>query len=176
METNMKQEDKQFLAELAKELNTQDNAATRNPIWCIMDKEIVSVPDGCGDFKVVTDDERTILLEDFAEEMAEQVPGELAQEVNDAICLCDDTDELRVVLDNYTDEDPDDYRMYEADKEDRICRDATGFLTKKSAEEHLRLNAHHYSNEARAYALSAWRNPVFERLINIIKNTNWEEL
>lgn len=172
----MKQEDKQFLAELAKELNTQDNAATRNPIWCIMDKEIVFTPDGNGDFKVVTDDERTMPLEDFADEIAEQVPEELAQEVNDAICLCDDTDELRAVLDNYTDEDPDDYRMYEADKEDRICRDATGFLTKKSAEEHLRLNAHHYSNEARAYALSAWRNPVFERLINIIKNTNWEEL
>ena len=42
----MTQEDKQFLAELAKELNTQDNAATRNPIWCIMDKETVTVPDG----------------------------------------------------------------------------------------------------------------------------------
>lgn len=55
---SMNAEDKQFLAELQKELNTQDNDATRNPIWCIMDKEIVLVPDDCGDFKVVTDDER----------------------------------------------------------------------------------------------------------------------
>ena len=54
--------------------------------------------------------------------------------------------------------------------------DATGFLTKKSAEEHLKQNAHHYSKEARSYALSALRNPVFERLINIIKNTNWKEI
>ncbi len=172
----MKQEDKQFLADLAKELNTQDNAATRNPIWCIMDKEIVSVPDGCGDFKVVTDDERTIFLEDFADEIAEQVPAELAQEVCGAICLCDNTDELRTVLATYTSEDPDDYCMFDAREEERICRDATGFLTKKSAEEHLKQNAHHYTKEARAYALSAWRNPVCEKLINIIKTTNWEEL
>lgn len=172
----MNQEDKQFLADLAKELNTQDNAATRNPIWCIMDKEIVFTPEDNGDFKVVTDDERTMLLEDFADEIAEQVPAELAQEVNDAICLCDDTDELRTVLATYTGEDPDDYCMFDARKEDLICRDATGFLTKKSAEEHLKQNAHHYTKEARAYALSAWRNPVFERLINIIKNTNWEEV
>lgn len=172
----MKQEDKQFLSELAKELNTQDNAATRNPIWCIMDKEIVSVPDGCGDFKVVTDDERIMLLEDFAEEMAKQVPDTLKQETEEALCLCDDTDELRTVLATYTSEDPDDYCMYDARKEERICRDATGFLTKKSAEEHLKQNAHHYSKEARAYALCAWRNPVYEKLISIIKTTNWEEL
>lgn len=171
----MTQEDKRFLADLAKELNTQDNAGTRNPVWCIMDKEIVSVPDGCGDFKVVTDDERIILLEDFAEEMAEQVPDALKQETEEALCLCDDTDELRTVLETNTSEDPDDYCMFDARKEDRICRDATGFLTKKSAEEHLKQNAHHYSKDARAYALSAWRNPVYEKLINIIKTTNWEE-
>lgn len=172
----MKQEDKLFLADLARELNTQDNAATRNPVWCIMDKETVIVPEGCGDFKAVTDDERVMPLEDFADEIAENVSEEYEQEVMEAICLCDDTDELRNVLEEYTSEDPYDYCMFEARKEDCICRDATGFLTKKSAEEHLKQNAHHYSKEARAYALSAWRNPVYERLINIIKTTNWEEL
>ena len=171
----MKQEDKQFFAELAKELNTQDNAATANPIWCIMDKEIVAVPDDCGDFKIVRNDEGFMLLEDFAEKMAEQVPDVLKQETEEALCLCDNTDELRDVLETYTSEDPDDYRMFDACEKDRICRDATGFLTKKSAEEHLKQNAHHYSKDARAYALSAWRNPVYEKLINIIKTTNWEE-
>lgn len=172
----MKQEDKQFLAELAKELNTQDNAATRNPIWCIMDKEIVLVPDDYGDFKVVTDSERTITLEDFADEMAENVPEALEPEVQEAICMCDDTVELRDALETYTSEDPNDYILFDARREERICRDSTGFLTKKSAEEHLKQNAHHYSYEARVYALSAWRNPVFERLIDIIKTTNWEEI
>lgn len=172
----MKQEDKKFLADLAKELNTQDNAATRNPIWCIMDKETVIVPDGCGDFKIVTDGERTMSLEDFADAIAENVPELLEPEVQEAICMCDDTDELRDALETYISEDPNDYCMFDARKEERICRDATGFLTKKSAEEHLKLNAHHYTKEARAYALSAWRNPVYERLIDIIKNTNWGEI
>ena len=173
----MKQEDKQFLAELAKELNTQDNASTRNPIWCIMDKDTVFTPDGNGDFLVVAGPEGAIPLEDFADEISEEASSEaLGQEINEAINLCTDTYELREVLEDYTDKNPYDYTIYDASKEERICRDATGFLTKKSAEEHLQQNAHHYSNEARAYALSAWRNPVYEKLINIIKNTNWETL
>ena len=172
----MKQEDKQFLAELAKELNTQDNAGTANPVWCIMDKEIVFTPDGNGDFLVVAGPEKAIPLEDFADEISEEASSEkLGQEVNGAINLCTDTYDLREVLENYTDKNPYDYTIYDARKEDRICRYATGFLTKKSAEEHLKQNAHHYSKDARAYALSALRNPVFEKLIRIIKTTNWEE-
>lgn len=172
----MKQEDKKFLADLAKELNTQDNDGTANPIWCIMDKETVVVPEGCGDFKVVTYDERTLPLEVFVEQMAERVPEALVTEFKYVLSTCIDTEELRDILAEYTGTDVSVYNLYEARKEDCICRDATGFLTKKSAEEHLKQNAHHYTKEARAYALSAWRNPVFERLINIIKNTNWEEI
>lgn len=172
----MTQEDKQFLAELAKELNTQDNAATANPIWCIMDKEIEFVPEDNGDFFVVVSSDGAIPLEDFVDEMLEQVPDALKQEAEEALCMCTNTDELKEALEAFTSENADDYQMYEACKEERICRDATGFLTKKSAEEHLKQNAHHYTKEARAYALSAWRNPVYERLIKIIKETNWEEL
>lgn len=172
----MNKEDKKFLADLAKELNTQDNAATRNPIWCIMDKEIEFVPEGDGDFFVVVGPEKAMPLEDFADEIAENVSEELESEIREAICLCDNTDELRAILEDYTEEDPYDYCIFDARKEERICKDATGFLTKKSAEEHLKLNAHHYTKEARAYALSAWRNPVFERLIDIIKTTNWEKV
>lgn len=73
MERYMKQEDKKFLADLAKELNTQDNAATRNPVWCIMDKEIVFTPEGNGDFLVVVGPEKAIPLEDFADEMKDVV-------------------------------------------------------------------------------------------------------
>lgn len=171
----MKQEDKQFLAELAKELNTQDNAGTTNPVWCIMDKETVIVPEGSGDFRVIVDD-GVISLEDFADEVAGQVPEELEQEVREAVCQCSDTDELKDLLEEYSYEGSFDFCMYDASKEEHICRDATAFLTKKSADEHLKSNAHHYSKEARAYALCAWRNPVYERLINIIKTTNWEEV
>lgn len=172
----MKQEDKQFLAELAKELNTQDNAATRNPIWCIMDKETIIVPEGDEDFMLVVGPEICMPLEDFVEYIINEVPEVLQEQAEEDFSLCDNIDELREALETYTSEDPYSYNMYNAGKEERICRDATGFLTKKSAEEHLKINAHHYSDEARVYALSAWRNPVYEKLIKIIKTTNWEEI
>jgi len=172
----MKQEDKKFLAELAKELNTQDNAGTANPIWCIMDQEDIIMPEGDGDFKLVVGPEAAAPLNDFVDWIVGEVSEELKEEAEEAFFLCDDTDELRNALEEYTGEDPYSYSMYDASMEERICRNATGFLTKKSAEEHLKQNAHHYSKDARAYALSAWRNPVRERLIKIIKETNWEEL
>ena len=127
----MNQEDKQFLAELARELNTQDNAGTANPIWCIMDKEIEFVPEDNGDFFVVVSSDGAIPLEDFVDEMLEQVPDALKQEAEEALCMCTNTDELKEALEAFTSENPDDYQMYEACKEERICRDATGFLTKK---------------------------------------------
>ena len=122
----MKQEDKQFLADLAKELNTQDNAATRNPIWCIMDKETEFVPEGNGDFFVVVGSDGAIPLNDFVDEVLEQVPDALKEEAEEALCCCTDTDFLKEALETFTSENADDYYMYEACKEDRICRDATG--------------------------------------------------
>ena len=68
-----------YLVELANELNTQDNAGTINPVWCIMDKDTVIVPESCGDFKIVTDDKRAIPLEAFVDEIAKIVPKTLEQ-------------------------------------------------------------------------------------------------
>lgn len=58
----------------------------------------------------------------------------------------------------------------------KIPASSTGKITKKSAEEHLKENYHHYSHNAKTYALSAWRNPIYEKLIEIIKTTNWNDL
>ena len=47
--------------------------------------------------------------------------------------------------------------------------DMTGpFLTKEAAEEHLKDNHYHYSNHARAYGMTAWRNSEFQKLMEII--------
>lgn len=180
----MKQEDKQFLAELAHELNTQDNCETRNPVWCIVDKHWVRTAEGCGDtLRVVFNDDWDYELHDFAEDVIDDwdckcEDDDFLKNLYDEIVACTNTEELLEVLEeNLVDfnRKNSDLFMYEAELEEYICPDTTGFLTKKSAEEHLKGNAHHYSHYARAYALSAWRNPVYERLINIIKETKWEE-
>lgn len=179
----MKQEDKQFLSKLAHELNTQDNCATRNPVWCIIDKHYVITAEGCGDTLRVAYDEHDYELHDFADTVIDDWNCKSDDEdflanLYDKIVACTNTEELLDVLEeNIVDfnRESSDLFMYEAKLEEYICRDTTGFLTKKSAEEHLAKNWYHYSPYARAYALSAWRNPVYERLINIIKETKWED-
>ena len=52
----------------------------------------------------------------------------------------------------------------------------TFFLTKKEAEEHLRKNAHHYSNDAHVYAMTAWRAPQVESLYKILHEVDFEGL
>lgn len=177
----MRKEDKEFLAELAQELRTQDNCSTRNPIWCIMDKRYMPKSKGCGDeYRVVDCDGGEWTLGDFADYAFDCFShrGDISlNDVKEEIMSCTDDDDLRSTLESlFKEVDFYEYRIVEVSLEEFIAPDTTGFLTMKSAKEHLRLNSYHYSPYAKAYALSAWRNPVYERLINIIKETKWEDL
>nr|DAO19343.1 MAG TPA: hypothetical protein [Caudoviricetes sp.] len=50
------------------------------------------------------------------------------------------------------------------------------FLTQIDAENHLRANDYHYHEEARTYCMHGWRNPRFERLINILSKTDFDSM
>lgn len=50
------------------------------------------------------------------------------------------------------------------------------FLTQIDAENHLRANDYHYHEEARTYCMYGWRNPRFERLINILSKTDFDSM
>ena len=53
---------------------------------------------------------------------------------------------------------------------EHFISDMTGpFLTKEAAKEHLKDNDYHYSKHARTYGMTAWRNPEFQRLMEIIE-------
>jgi hypothetical protein len=177
----MTQEDKEFFAELAQELRTQDNCGYLNPIWCIMDKKWVVKPEGCGDeYRVVDCDGEEWTLSDFADYAFDCFShrGDISlNDVKEEIMSCTDNEDLRSTLENRFKEVNfyEKYRIVEVSLEEFIAPDTTGFLTMKSAKEHLCLNSYHYSPYAKVYVLSAWRNPVYERVIEIIKNTNWEE-
>lgn len=60
-------------------------------------------------------------------------------------------------------------------KESYIVPD-TMFLTKADAVNHLKENAHHYTSDAHIYAMTAWRSPTVERLLNIIETFDWESI
>jgi hypothetical protein len=49
----------------------------------------------------------------------------------------------------------------------------TMFLTQKAAEEHLRGNSHHYSEDAHTYAMTAWRSPDVDKLWKILQTVDF---
>lgn len=47
------------------------------------------------------------------------------------------------------------------------------FLTQIDAENHLRANHYHYSEDAHTYAMTAWRDPRMDKLIEILQEVEW---
>ena len=123
----MTKEDKEFLAELAQELRTQDNCGTRNPVWCIMDKEWVVKPEGCGDELIICFNETDYTKEEFANELIDNysLRGEKKEDnAFEDICECTNAQDLRdTVLEYFSDVDIYDIDMVERTLEDCISED-----------------------------------------------------
>ena len=49
------------------------------------------------------------------------------------------------------------------------------FLTKKAAEQHIKDNGHNY-NKPYTYVMTAFRCPEYEKLLEVIKNTDWNAI
>lgn len=58
-------------------------------------------------------------------------------------------------------------------RSERVVVEETLFLTKREAEEHIRLNRHHY-NKPFTYVQTAWRSPQYERLLGILAEIDWD--
>lgn len=52
----------------------------------------------------------------------------------------------------------------------------TMFITQKDAEEHLRKNDYHYSDDAHTYAMTAWRTPEIEKLWKILRTVDFSRM
>ena len=52
----------------------------------------------------------------------------------------------------------------------------TMFLTKEEAKRHIKNNRHHYTSKAHTYAMTAWRAPKVERLLNILMSFDWDSV
>lgn len=61
-------------------------------------------------------------------------------------------------------------------KEEEFIVPNTMFLTKEEAKRHLELNKHHYTSKAHTYAMTAWRAPKVERLLNILETFDWDSI
>lgn len=61
-------------------------------------------------------------------------------------------------------------------KEEGFIVSDTMFLTKEEAKRHIESNRHHYTSKAHTYAMTAWRAPKVERLLNILETFDWDSI
>jgi len=154
------------LMQLSKEVKTQDNRHTANVFFQIEDIERVPAYDGCGngvywydsglEAELETDEEiKEFIIEYFSEELT--LTEEEAKE-------------------KYSDMDRWDIdHMLENELEFIKCEYSNisvyknAFLTAKDCDNHIELNKHHYSEKARSYGSSAWRNNDMEIIHEFLK-------
>lgn len=175
----------QFLKDLQQELKTQDNDCQAAPrFWALMDYRWVETsPD---------EHERISIV--FPEEYEDYVLDELVSDItnyNPDCSYCytvdhDAIDDLREMVDYFmvdedellewfqTNIDSEAYLVYE--KEEEFIVPNTMFLTKQEAKNHIKLNHYHYTSKVHTYAMTAWRAPKVERLLNILENFDWDSL
>lgn len=163
--------DMNFLINLAHELKTQDRRGTNKPvIYQILDINIRwdnMDYDGFDTVKIFDYDGE--LLETL-EEMQNYIINNL--EVFDLENIDKETIKnygIDEIISIYKDSGFNiSYGHYE-----RELKNA--FLTKKSAEEHLEKNKHHYHEKAHVYVSYGWRNQELEKLLNIIEKFDKEK-
>lgn len=171
-----------FLIELQKEMNTQDSCGQADPrYWVIRDfgkvyGEKLNNPDG---FTVYNSDDGNDVCEieyrifgsskmadEILKELEEQ-EYELSDDDKQTICDAYDLDSLIETLEELG---------FSVVQYEIVPKYSGMFLTQKAAEEHLRANHYHYSNNATTYARTAWRSKEADVLYKILHSVDFEQL
>lgn len=188
-------DDVNFLKELQKEINTEDNVGTATPrYWVIRQPErIYHLAEDEADYYVFIDecDKYELTLEDLKDKLEYLCDDNLKSvEVKDGVLTfeyfdewLEEVEEYKVDYDNcYIDGRDKILELLESDvsvvyyKEVDATVDNCMFLTQIDAENHLRANDYHYHEKARTYCMCGWRSPRFERLINILSKTDFDSM
>lgn len=193
-------EDIEFLKGLQTELNTQDDLGQSNPrFWVIKGSEkIYNVEDADG-YELYNEDSCDVLASDI-EEVFEYIKDNLIDEINEidgierTITLENDIFSKQIVISWIEDEDECIKELSDAeDVADWLeefgynykvitykiipkIYENTMFLTQKDAENHLKSNDYHYSDDAHTYAMTAWRSPRVEKLIKLLQSVDFSKL
>ena len=188
-------DDIKFLKELQKEINTEYTGGTANPrYWVIRQPErIYHVDEDDADcFEYIDErDRHELTLEDLKDKLEFLCDDNLKSvEIKDGVLTfeyfeawLEDVEEYKVDYDNFNRDGRDKIlELLEFDvsvvyyKEVDVTVDNCMFLTQIDAENHLRANDYHYHEKARTYCMCGWRNPRFERLINILSKTDFDSM
>lgn len=181
-----------FLEQLQHELNTQPHLCQADPrFWVIRDYEyreatesdeidaVELFEDGEGEIMSLEEavmraykDELDFGGEDHAKEWLEDKWLKLDE--NGAVqpqYLLEDT--FKDVVEDYAEHNM--MKCVFLTKQWKIVAN-TMFLTLREAKDHLETNYYHYTNEARTYAMTAWRSPDVAQLIKLLHEVDFNEL
>ena len=185
----LSREDRAFLKELQKELNTQDTCGTRDPrFWVIKGtKEEYATEenmDGCMFLQggeVIASDEK-----EFVSYVNENILSQEEYSLDVEECFFENI--FSVTNKNGFEEEYTAYTIcewlngkYASDityfpyENKSVIYPNTFFLTEKDAADHLRAFHHRYSDDAHTYCCSAQESPRVEKLLRILQETNWDE-
>lgn len=187
----MIKDDIKFLAELKKEMLTQDIVGQANPrFWVIKQEEKEYWVDENRDGIFIFDGANceTLFEGDFgSDEFGKWFIGFVEEETGEKVKNIDYGYDLSFEIIDEEFYITDNKELEEFIKEhcgielsvgyyriNSVIKENTMFLTKREAEEHLEANSHHYNNTAYTYAMTAWRSPQVERLFKIVEDTEWE--
>lgn len=141
-------EQRAFLIELQEELNTQDTVGQADPrFWVVRQKVAVPCPDDWDPdfYEFVTDDGDSMEIETDESETVGSVLELIGLE---------SVEMLRPMR-----------------YENAVVPD-TMFLTLRECREHIEANHYHYK-KPHPYAMTAWRSPQVEKLIQILQTADW---
>ncbi|MFJ7950365.1 hypothetical protein ACIQZG_02435 [Lysinibacillus sp. NPDC096418] len=173
----------QFLKDLQEELKTQPNDGNAAPnFWGLMDYKWMPTAEGFHDRTSIylpkdgESWETSELYDDFINREFEVSDEDLAD-----LHSTDATDDEMFLGWIQTFYDDGAYIVYEK-KESFIVPDAM-FITKAEAQKHIEMNHYHYTkdvsiytDEAHTYAMTAWRAPKVEKLLNILMSFDWDSV
>lgn len=168
---NLTEEDIKFLKELSYKLNTQTNDGNADPVfWGIRDYKIYQNEIDGQYLALYEADDDTVLYEEHLNNI-EHLKNLLIEEYPNLKLSLEHLDCIDGIIDLLEDEGIE-IEISHYDLWPCISDQTGAFLTKEAAQEHLNKNHYHYSKDAHTYAMTAWRNPEFEQLINIIRKLN----
>ena len=157
----MKKESLIFLKELQNEMNTQPTDIQANPrFWVVAQYEYRPCWVEQVDKHLFYDDEGSS-YETFNEVLEMLVENGYI----DTKLGYEDIDDLKGIYDEVSEVPV---------KREHIIMQNTMFFTKRECQEHIKSNYYHYNKSVHTYAMTAWRSPQVEKLIDILLNEKFD--
>lgn len=186
----MKKDDIQFLKELQHSMLTQDTVGQADPRFWVIKQEVkeYGVDTSYHDYdgEVLVDDYNEIIAEDLDElymflKEHEEDNDFIVYKMDDYLKICKTLFDINYYIYTLTDFNDimdelgfDCMHVIYYKKEYKIVED-TMFLTLEECKKHIKNNSYHY-NKPIPYCITAWRSPQVEKLYEILKNTDWEDV